>query len=144
MEETNRRKGEMLRKRFARCKRAAVRHESLAAYWSAWNREYVEATYPRLVLRYEDLLFQPHKVAAEVCACAGGRVKPESDFVLPAKSVKAGHKGHGDGGSGRAVALRKYNETALEFFGDNYKEHDRKYLWGGGLDMDLLLMKLCY
>ena len=58
-------------------------------YWTEWNRAYLEASFPRLVVRYEDLLFSPYEVARAVCGCLGGRVVARRDFVIPSAAVKA-------------------------------------------------------
>ena len=80
-------------------------------YWTDWNRAYIEAPFPRLLVRYEDLLFSPYEVTHAVCACLGGRTAARDSFAVPEQSVKSGKKGHGDGGRGRAAALLWYNDT---------------------------------
>jgi hypothetical protein len=61
-------------------------YHSLVELWSKWYREYVDSPLPRLVIRYEDLLFEPRATLGAVCKCAGGRMKPDFDYVSdPAK-----------------------------------------------------------
>jgi hypothetical protein len=47
--------------------------ESLASVWTNWNRQYVfnNASYPRLVIRYEDLLFHAEHLFQKISECAG-------------------------------------------------------------------------
>ena len=47
-------------------------YESLVDLWSRWHGEYYEAKWPRLLVRFEDLLFEPRAVAGAVCDCLGG------------------------------------------------------------------------
>lgn len=50
-----------------------VQYESMAHLWNKWNREYYDTrAYPRLMVRYEDLLFHPEQVVKEICSCVGG------------------------------------------------------------------------
>lgn len=37
-------------------------HKSLAHFWSEWYREYMDADYPRIMVRFEDLLFYGKEV----------------------------------------------------------------------------------
>ena len=55
-------------------------YDSLAHLWSEWNRAYADlaADVPRLVVRYEDLLFDTERTMATICACAGAE-PPASD-----------------------------------------------------------------
>ena len=46
-------------------------YDSLAHYWSTWNRQYLDATYPRLFVRFEDLLLHARDVYSQILNCAG-------------------------------------------------------------------------
>ncbi|KAG7348538.1 hypothetical protein IV203_017243 [Nitzschia inconspicua] len=60
--------------------------DSLVHYWNAWYESYVDATWPRLLIRFEDTLFHPKQVMEEVCRCGGGElVKPFRYLVDEAK-----------------------------------------------------------
>ena len=39
--------------------------------WSKWNRAYVDMETPRLIVRYEDLLFNPEEVSHPFIAPSG-------------------------------------------------------------------------
>ena len=45
--------------------------EGLIGLWNEWNREYMEAKTPRLIVRFEDTLFHAEKVFKAVAECAG-------------------------------------------------------------------------
>jgi hypothetical protein len=58
---------------------------SLAHVWSSWYREYLEASYPRLIVRFEDLLFHTPYVLDQIRECAGAEwVYDEFQFVTQA------------------------------------------------------------
>jgi hypothetical protein len=69
--------------------------ESLLHYWDAWYREYIEADYPRLIVRFEDLQFHAKEVIDVVCQCAGAVARqPDKSFTYIVDSAKwgAAHK----------------------------------------------------
>jgi len=47
--------------------------ESLAHLWNDWNRAHMDVSYPTLVVRYEDLLFETERVVRAICGCVGGK-----------------------------------------------------------------------
>ncbi len=50
-------------------------YESLPDLWSTWYTDYLHThDFPRLMIRYEDLLFYPKEVVTAVCECGGGKV----------------------------------------------------------------------
>lgn len=58
-----------------------TRHESLVGLWndyySGW---YTDASYPRVIVRFEDLLFHAEEVITKVCHCGGGEVSQIYSF----------------------------------------------------------------
>ena len=51
------------------------KYESLADLWSTWYNDYLHThDFPRLMIRYEDLLFYPTEVVTAVCECGGGKL----------------------------------------------------------------------
>ena len=94
------------------------RYSSLPKLWSEWNRAYYDADFPRLMVRYEDLLWRAEATTTKVCDCVGGTMLPNFDPVT--RSSKAG-EGHGTGQvNDRATAAAKYaNESRrYEFLDD--------------------------
>jgi hypothetical protein len=64
---------------------------SLVHYYNAWYQSYVQADFPRLMIRFEDTLFHADAVMKQVCDCAGG--EPVSDqFRYFLEEAKASHK----------------------------------------------------
>jgi len=68
-------------------KSLTTHHISLAHMWNDWYGEYVEADFPRVFVRMEDLIFHPVNVTEQVCKCAGGRLK-ERGFQYVKNSAK--------------------------------------------------------
>lgn len=58
--------------------------------WSTWNREYVDADFPRLFVRFEDILFNAEQVMNIVADCAGLAVR------RPYRAMLKASKDHGD------------------------------------------------
>jgi hypothetical protein len=69
-------------------------HDSLAHFWNDWYNEYMKATFPRVIVRFEDLIFHAKEVTMAVCECAGGEMK-EQDFMYIVDSAKKGLGAHG-------------------------------------------------
>lgn len=84
-----------------------LNYKSLLHLWGQWNRAYIEVKIPHLVVRYEDVLFNPVETVSKICACTGGAMS--SSFKNLSKQAKSG-KGHGDGGNDRARALAMYGD----------------------------------
>jgi hypothetical protein len=74
-------------------------HLSLAHYHSEWCEEYFKADYPRIMVRFEDLLFHGEKVTRIVCKCGGGVPRPDNMrsglFTHVSESAKKGAASHG-------------------------------------------------
>jgi hypothetical protein len=64
--------------------------DSLIHYWNAWYESYLNASWPRLIIRFEDTLFHPKQVMNEVCHCAGGELFQPFQFLLD--EAKWNHK----------------------------------------------------
>lgn len=68
-------------------------HDSLVGFWNDWYNAYVKASYPRLVVRFEDLVFHAKQVTTQVCHCAGGDMKKKFTYIVD--SAKKGEAAHG-------------------------------------------------
>lgn len=64
----------------------SYRYPSLIHLWSEWHREYVAMRLPRLMVRYEDLLFDGQNTVGALCDCFGG--KRTRQFRIPSGPVK--------------------------------------------------------
>ncbi len=80
---------------YVKYNRETVNHESLAHMWNDWYHDYYHAnmtkttktntaststasnatTFPRVMVRYEDLLFYGKEVTTAACNCFGGQMK---------------------------------------------------------------------
>ena len=73
------------------------RYESLVGFWNDWYYDYFTiSSFPRLIIRYEDLLFHLEEVVTQVCHCGGGTLinHEEHGIVLKSENAKEG-QGHG-------------------------------------------------
>lgn len=102
-----------------------LRYDSLPALWRDWHAEYYDAPYPRLMLRSEDLLFDPAGVARTVCDCLGGDLAAEADFVIEG-GKKGVAFGHAQDTKGRRDALAFYGDATRRF--ENYAPDDLAFV----------------
>lgn len=64
---------------------------SLAHLWNEWYAGYYnDATFPYLMVRMEDLVFQQFETTKIICECAGGIVPNEDEFIYIVSSAKTG------------------------------------------------------
>lgn len=64
----------------------AVYWGSLVSMYNDWYREYTEADFPRLMVRFEDLLFAPEDLLQAVADCVGAELR--SSIVYKTESSK--------------------------------------------------------
>ena len=85
-------------------------HESLAHFWNDWYGSYFYTKdFPRITVRFEDLLFFGKEVTEQACGCIGGKIPRKFKHIL--KSAKKG-KIHGDDRTSLVGALSRYKSTA--------------------------------
>jgi len=97
-------------------------HESLVDLWNDYYREwYQEVSYPRVIVRFEDLLFRPQQIVREVCQCAGGVMR--DTFLMTAESAKTG-VGH-IGSAGLIESVKRYGNSTKRF--EPYQSEDLAY-----------------
>jgi len=96
---------------------------NIVELWSNWHLEYLAAEVPLLMIRTEDLLFNPLDTLGAVCHCAGGTVASPDTFAVLESAPKWG-KGHGTP-SNRSEVLDRYTSerAALE---QRLTEQDRE------------------
>ena len=63
--------------------------ESLIDLYSDYYRQYLEVDYPRLMVRFEDMLLQPRRVLAQVAECVGATIAETWKYQTESS------KGHG-------------------------------------------------
>ena len=98
-----------------------VEFDSLADYWGEYYKEYLEADYPRLIVRFEDIHFHAREVVETICQCAGAVPREEDSlfrYVVSAAKWGAAHKSK----SNMISAMVKYGSEKGRFKG--MKEND--------------------
>ena len=75
-------------------------HLSFPHWYSEWYNDYYKANYPRIMVRFEDLLFHGEEVTRKMCECGGGVPRPDNGrsglFTHVSESSKKGKTAHGD------------------------------------------------
>jgi hypothetical protein len=84
--------------------------QSLAHLWNDWYKMYIDdATYPRLIVRLEDLMFHAEETTTIICTCVGGQIRTDRNFTYVLDSAKADSPGH-DASTGFVQAWIKYSQ----------------------------------
>lgn len=61
--------------------------DSIADLWSSWTREYFDADFPRLIIRFEDQLFHGEKVMKLISECSGLPMKEPFTYMFNKSKV---------------------------------------------------------
>jgi len=91
------------------------RYESILHLWNDYYREYQSASFPRLIVRFEDLIFHPEEVTKTVCECAGGSMRRDGRFKYIVDSAKKGENAHGKVRTGYVDAIVKYGSETRRY-----------------------------
>lgn len=83
----------------------------MADAWNTWNGAYIDADFPRLIIRFEDLLLHARAVITEICRCYGGTLVNETHIQYIATSAKKPEHGHSGATSGFVEALLLYSNA---------------------------------
>lgn len=106
-------------------------HSSLIHHWNDYYRAYYKQDrFPRLMVRFEDLIFHPKQVVEAVCACAGGELKHEHDgkgFQYIVQSAKK-TDGHGKDKTGYVDAMIRYGTDKYRWKSGGMTDEDRGYV----------------
>lgn len=94
-------------------------YASLADMWSEWYMQYFNADYPRLIVRFEDILYRLEEVVDVVRDCVGMEATDK-----PFRYLLGRPKFHGDP-TDILVALKKYADDADRYNG--LTNEDKKY-----------------
>ena len=113
-----------------------VHYDSLIDAWNTWYLDYLNADFPRVMIRFEDLLFHQEEVARELCDCVEGEWLKHSGFDEVEGSAK-GTVGAHKNGNGRAEALARYGSKELREEGLN--DFDKAFVMGS---VDKRLMEI--
>jgi len=91
-------------------KHTIVNHKSLPGMWNDWYNAYLDVSFPRVIVRFEDLLFYGQNVTETLCKCGGG--DPRRDhFVHVKSSAKLGTAAHGANKTGLLDALIQFGSS---------------------------------
>lgn len=96
---------------YSAAKHFSVTHDSLVHLWNEWYNLYFSASFPRIMVRFEDLLFYGEEVTETLCKCGGGVPREDRKFphfVYVSESAKLGTAAHGKHKTGLLDALIKY------------------------------------
>jgi len=90
-----------------------TQHDTLVGFWNDWYGDYIAAKeFPRIIVRYEDILFHTTEVVQQICKCGGGTLKTDGIISLIAASAKGSEGAHA-GANGLLSAILRYgNPTA--------------------------------
>ncbi|GAX20122.1 hypothetical protein FisN_17Lh074 [Fistulifera solaris] len=110
-------------------------HTSMVDFWNTWYQEYVQAPFPRLIVRFEDIIFHPVEVTKIACECAGGQLN-DGKFRYQVESAKRG-TAHGKQKTSYVDSLIQYGSEQGRY--DGYSAEDLKF---AQQHLDPELMKL--
>jgi hypothetical protein len=92
--------------------------DSLVDAWSDWYNQYLQADYPRLIVRFEDLIFHPKELINTICECAGAKPKQDTfSYVVDAGKWGPSHKS-----SNMISAMAKYGSDLHRLDGLNQED----------------------
>lgn len=105
--------------------------DSLVGLWSIWYKRYLNATYPHLIIRFEDMLLQAPAVLAKIAECVGTAVRDpieyqrgsakahgsHTDFLKAIlKSADGGKREHGLTAEDKEYAVTHLDKDLMEAF----------------------------
>ena len=108
-------------------------HDSLVHLWNEWYKDYLNADFPRLIIRSEDMMFHTPEVIKKVCECGGGKMRDKFTYIL--ESAK-GSTGAHHGALGLAGAMIRYANATKRITG--FTPEDLEY---ARLHLDPTLME---
>jgi hypothetical protein len=69
--------------------RRDLEYENLIDWWNTFYDDYLKADFPRLIVRYEDLLLHSNEIIPQICECVGGQlVNNEEGVYVRVESAK--------------------------------------------------------
>ncbi|KAK1737331.1 hypothetical protein QTG54_012198 [Skeletonema marinoi] len=88
--------------------RTFIHYDSLLELWNRWYTEWTAAEFPRLMVRFEDLLFHAEETISQICDCAGGQMRPRFRYV---EDSAKGDTGPHAGSAGFLASLVTYGNS---------------------------------
>ena len=74
--------------------------------WLDWYKEYSYATFPRLMIRLEDVVFRPGEVLKQVCDCVDGKLA--LNLTMKGDPAKSDDRVHGKNNTNLVNAMRSH------------------------------------
>jgi len=92
-------------------------YDSLVHLWNSWYTDWLQIKdFPKLIIRYEDLLFNLESVITTVCTCAGGKMRETFKTEDGSAKNMPGMAMH-SGSSGLKDALLRYSNDTIRKHG---------------------------
>ena len=101
-----------------------VTYDSLVDMWNTWYNQYLNATFPRLMVRFEDLIFHAEETISQICTCGGGTMKRQFRYV---EDSAKGQGGPHQGSAGFLASLVTYGNKTLRMEGILTDRRDIEY-----------------
>jgi len=107
-------------------------HTSMVDLWNTYYGDWINSDFPKVIVRFEDLLLHAEAVVEKICDCVGGTMEPNNGgFVIPGpfkyeqESAKTkGGKAHA-GSNGLVSSLVKYGTMSNRI--KSFKPEDLEY-----------------
>ena len=52
----------------------STKYSNLIDMWNTYYKDYLNVTFPRLIVRYEDILIHADEIIPKICTCVGGKI----------------------------------------------------------------------
>lgn len=69
-------------------------HQNIIHFWNDWHSMYLNENvfpYPKVIIRYEDLVTRPKETISSICNCAGGKLKAPFRYIAESSKIGTGH-----------------------------------------------------
>jgi len=86
-------------------------YSSMLDFWGTWNKDYMDSTTPKILVRFEDLLYDTTAALESVCSCAGGTLTRPVHIMNENVKYGGGHNNVAKASGHRSVQA-KYADTA--------------------------------
>ncbi|KAL7543373.1 hypothetical protein ACHAXR_012720 [Thalassiosira sp. AJA248-18] len=107
-----------------RTNKTFIEYTSLVDLYNRWYNDWHNASFPRLMVRFEDLIFHAEETVSQVCACGGGTMKPVFKYV---EDSAKGQGGPHAGSAGFLASLVTYGNRTLRMEGILTDRRDVEY-----------------
>lgn len=90
--------------------RTFVNYTSLVDMWNTWYGQWHDVEFPRLMIRFEDLLFHAEETVTKICECGGGKMNKKFRYM---EDSAKGDGGPHKGSAGFLASLVTYGNSTL-------------------------------